>query len=250
LRDLERAGGSEMPVICCQNGVDNERMAARRFARVYGMVVWLAGTYLEPGVVLNHATSIGGILDAGCYPQGTDSLITRVTADLTAAGFSAKPDPRIMRWKYTKLLSNLYNSLQAICGLDARGGDFARAVRREALACYQAAGIEFIPEEEMRQKVRVEIKLADIEGHPRTGGSTWQSLVRGLPAIEVDYLNGEIVLLGTLYGVPTPCNRLLQKVANQIAQTGKRPGSIGVEDLQRMVTESEIHHSRFEFTAE
>jgi 2-dehydropantoate 2-reductase len=97
LRDLEHAGGSDVPIVCCQNGVDNERMAARRFARVYGMVVWMPGTYLEPGVVLNHATPIGGILDAGCYPRGVDSLITQVTADLTACGFSAKPDPHIMR---------------------------------------------------------------------------------------------------------------------------------------------------------
>jgi 2-dehydropantoate 2-reductase len=243
LRDLERAGGGDVPVICCQNGVDNERMAARRFARVYGMVVWMPATYLEPGVVLNHATPIGGLLDAGCYPHGVDALITQVTTDFTAAGFSAKPDPAIMRWKYTKLLSNLYNALQAICGLEARGGDFARAVRREALACYRAAGIDFIPEDEMRQRVQTEVKLASIAGHSRAGGSTWQSLTRGLPAIEVDYLNGEIVLLGTLYGVPTPYNRLLQKVANQMARTGKRPGSVSVEELQRMVAESGATHS-------
>ena len=240
LRDLDCAGGNAVPVICCQNGVDNERMAARHFAQVYGMVVWLPGTYLEPGVVLNHATSIGGILDAGCYPQGTDSLITQVTTDLTACGFSAKPDPHIMRWKYTKLLSNLYNALQAICGLEALGRDFTRAVRQEALACYQAAGIDFVPEDEMRQRVQTEVKLADIAGHSRAGGSTWQSLTRGLPAIEVDFLNGEIVLLGTLYGVPTPYNRLLQKVANQMARTGKRPGSVSVEELQGMLAESRM----------
>jgi 2-dehydropantoate 2-reductase len=235
LRDLERAGGSDVPVICGQNGVDNERMAARRFARVYGMVVWMPGTYLEPGVVLNHATPVAGILDAGCYPQGVDPLITQVTADLTACGCSAKPDPHIMRWKYTKLLSNLRNALQAICGFEAHGGDVARATRQEALACYRAAGIDFVPEEEMRRRVQAEIKLADIEGHPRTGGSTWQSLMRGLSTTEVDYLNGEIVLLGKLHGIPTPYNRLLQKVANEMARTGKRPGSISVEELQRMV---------------
>src|SRR5207249_3631597 len=134
LRDLERAGGDEVPVICCQNGVDNERMAARRFARVYGMVVWVPATYLEPGVVLNHATPVGGILDAGCYPRGVDPLITRVTADLTPSGFSAQPDPRIMRWKYTKLLSNLRNALQAACGLEVHAPEFVRAVREEALA--------------------------------------------------------------------------------------------------------------------
>src|SRR5947209_20254751 len=36
LDDLEAAGGGNLPVVCCQNGVDNERMASRRFERVYG----------------------------------------------------------------------------------------------------------------------------------------------------------------------------------------------------------------------
>jgi 2-dehydropantoate 2-reductase len=244
LRDLQHAGSIDIPVICCQNGVDNERMAARRFSRVYGMVVWMPATYLEPGVVLNHASPIGGILDAGCYPRGVDSLITQVTADVTACGFSAKADPAIMRWKYTKLLSNLRNALQAICGLEAPGGEVARRARQEALACYKAAGIEFVPEEEMRQRIQTEIRMADIEGHPRTGGSTWQSLMRGLPSIEVDYLNGEIVLLGKLYGVPTPCNAVLQRVANDMARSGKRPGSMTVEQLQAMVGEAEAGTKR------
>jgi 2-dehydropantoate 2-reductase len=234
LRDLQRAGGMDAAVVCCQNGVDNERMAARRFSRVYGMVVWMPTTYLEPGVVLHQAAPVGGILDAGCYPHGVDALITQVTADISAAGFSAKPDPHIMRWKYTKLLSNLRNALQAICGLEAAGGEVARATRQEALACYKAAGIEYVPEEEMRERVQKEITMGKIEGHPRSGGSTWQSLVRGQSSIEVDYLNGEIVLLGKLLGVPTPYNLLLQQVANDMARTGKKPGSITVEQLQRM----------------
>lgn len=235
LHDLQQAGGADAAIICCQNGVDNERMAARCFARVYGMVVWMPTTYLEPGVVLHNAAPVGGILDAGCYPHGVDPLITQVTADISAAGFSAKPDPQIMRWKYTKLLSNLRNALQAICGLEAAGGDVARATRQEALACYKAAGIEFVPEDEMRERVQKEITMGKIEGQPRSGGSTWQSLVRGQSSIEVDYLNGEIVLLGKLYGVPTPYNQLLQRVSNDMARTGQKPGSITVEELQRMV---------------
>ena len=243
LQDLVRAAGSELPVVCAQNGADNERMAARRFARVYGMVVWVPATYLEPGLVLNHAVPIGGILDAGCYPTGVDPLITQVTADLTRSGFSAQPDPRIMRWKYTKLLSNLRNALQAACGLEVHTPEFVRAVREEALACYRAAKIEFVPEEELRQRVQSQIRLAEIEGHPRSGGSTWQSLRRGLPSIEADFLNGEIVLLGTLYGVPTPYNRLLQTVANQMAQERKPPGSMRIEELQRMLAEGHTDHN-------
>ena len=232
LRDLERAGGSDLPVICGQNGVDNERMAVRRFSRVYGMVVWMPATYLEPGLVLNHAEPIGGILDSGCYPSGIDPLITKVMADLTNCGFSATPDSNIMRWKYTKLLSNVRNSFQAACGFAARSRKIINALRGEALACYQAAGIEFVPEDELKARVQSQIKLVDIEGHPRTGGSSWQSLTRGLPTVEADFLNGEIVMLGRLHNIPTPCNQLLQQIANDMARTGQKPGSITVEELE------------------
>jgi 2-dehydropantoate 2-reductase len=210
-------------------------MAARRFARVYGMVVWMPGTYLEPGVVLNHATPVGGILDAGCYPNGVDPLITQVTADISQSGFSAKPEPDIMRWKYTKLLANIRNALQAACGLEVKAREFVRALRAETQACYEAAGIAFAPEDELQERVRTQIKLVDIAGHPRTGGSSWQSLKRGLPTIEADFLNGEIVLLGRQHGVPTPYNRVLQTVASHMASSGQQPGSYTIEELQKMV---------------
>ena len=37
----------------------------------------------------------------------------------------------------------------------------------------------------------------------------------GSGSIETDYLNGEIVLLGRLHGVPTPVNALLQQLSAQ-----------------------------------
>ena len=237
LCDLYQAADDTLPVVCVQNGVDNERMAARRFRHVYGMVVWMPGTYLEPGVVLNHAVPVGGVLDAGRYPSGVDELITQVTADLTQSGFSAQPEPDIMRWKYTKLLGNIRNALQAACGLDARSTQFGRAVRAETRACYAAAGIAFAPEEELQARVRSQLKLVEIEGQPRSGGSSWQSLQRGLPTIEADFLNGEVVLLGRQHGVPTPYNRVLQRVANHMAVTGQAPGSYSVEELQKLVDE-------------
>ena len=115
LEDLRAAAGDAVPVVCAQNGVENERLALRRFPRVYGMLVILPATYLEPGVVQVHAHS-NGILDAGCYPRGDDRLVADVTSGLRAAGFAAKPVAQIMRWKYAKLLSNLGNALQRRSG--------------------------------------------------------------------------------------------------------------------------------------
>ena len=62
--------------------------------------------------------------------------------------------------------------------------------------------------------------MKPIEGVRREGGSSWQSLARGPGSIEADYLNGEIVLLGRLHGVPTPANELFQRLAGQVGGRG------------------------------
>ncbi len=103
-------------------------------------------------------------------------------------------------------------------------------IRRAAIACYEAAGIEFAQPTEIGQRA-AGITHGEIEGHPHRGGSTWQSLARGSRSIETDYLNGEIALLGSLHGVPTPYNRALQHAASQAAREGRPPGSLKVDEL-------------------
>jgi 2-dehydropantoate 2-reductase len=224
-----RAAVGDVPVICGQNGVANERMAARQFTRVYGMVVVLPAVFLEPGVVMVNADTVGGMLDSGLYPGGVDPLITDVMSDIADSGFAAQPDDDVMRLKYAKLLSNLANAVQALCGTDAAAGDIVREVRSEALACYEAAGIESSPADLGQRSAK--LTFGQIEGQTRQGGSTWQSLERGAGSIETDYLNGEITLLGALHGVPTPYNRVLQVVAAEAVRERREPGSYSVEEL-------------------
>jgi 2-dehydropantoate 2-reductase len=52
------------------------------------------------------------------------------------------------------------------------------------------------------------------------------SLRRGTGDIETDYLNGEIVLLGRIHGIPTPANELLQRLARELAATRHGPGAV------------------------
>ena len=224
-----RSAAGDVPVVCAQNGVANERMALRIFSRVYAMLVVLPATHLVPGEVILHSSPLGGVLDAGVYPQGTDSLIEEVCADIVAAGFGANPDTLVMRLKYAKLLTNLGNTVQALCG-DAAAGDIIRRVRDEAIMAYEAAGIDCAPPEELiARHSGVTVKPIPGAGG-RAGGSTWQSLERG-GSLETDYLNGEIALLGALHGVLTPFNRMLQLAAAEAQRDGKRPGSYTVEDL-------------------
>jgi 2-dehydropantoate 2-reductase len=60
----------DLPVVCAQNGVANERMALRRFRHVYGMCVWLPATLVAPGEVAAHWQPQAGLLPVGRYRPG------------------------------------------------------------------------------------------------------------------------------------------------------------------------------------
>jgi 2-dehydropantoate 2-reductase len=231
LNELRSVAGPDTAVVCGQNGVENERLALRHFAEVYGMFVWVAAQHLEPGVVQAFATGALGVLDLGRVPHGSDERAGRIASDLQDAGFTSRVDPDIMRWKYAKLLSNLGNVVEALIGPDAPGGHAVRQVRTEALACYAAAGIRYASESEISERVAANEQLGRIKGQARGGGSSWQSLARG-GAIETDYLNGEIVLLGRLHGIPTPANQALTQLAIRMAGEGAKPGSADPLEIQ------------------
>jgi 2-dehydropantoate 2-reductase len=229
LADLAACAPREIPIVCAQNGVANEPLAAALFERVYGLMVFAPIGFTEPGRVTLHSEPVLGALDVGCHPTGTGALVNEVVHDLARAGFDARAEPRIMRLKYGKLLTNLANALQALGGADIDSALFAR-IWAEATACYQAAGIESATLEEVSLRAASVCDLP-IEGAPRGGGSTWQSLARGTGTIETEYLNGEIVRLGLLHGVPTPCNRALTTLAQRAATEGWRPGSLSPAEL-------------------
>lgn len=228
---------AETPVLCMQNGVANERMALRRFDNVYGVVVMLPAVLLEPGRIDAQGHPFSGLLDLGRVPGGTDEIAEQVAADLSASGFVSQPVGDIMRWKYAKLLRNLGNAIEAMCGhdLDAEGmtavRDLDARMRAEAEACFLAAGIDWASDEEWHARRRDQVQHTPVEGRTRVGGSSWQSLARGAGSIEADHLNGEIVLLGRLHGVPTPVNAVVAGRANRVARSGGQPGSIAPHDL-------------------
>lgn len=232
LLDLRAAsGGQSPPVFCVQNGVENERLASRYFDAVYGVLVFMPSTHLEPGVVAANLSGKTGILDLGRYPTGSDAVANGVAAGLNSADFSVVVRDDIMPWKYAKLLGNLGNAAQAACGLEADIGGIYRQLREEALACFAAAGIEHTPDDEFRAR-REGVLVRGPDGPRRAGGSSWQSLARGAGSIETDYLNGEIALLGRLHGVPTPANAALQRMAARLVREGAKPGAMTPQQVQ------------------
>jgi len=221
-----RAAAGDVPVICAQNGVDNERAALRRFSWVYGMCVMCPATHTEPGVVVGNGTPNRGILDLGRYPSGSDALAASVAAALSAAQFVSLARPDIMRWKYRKLVMNVGNAAEALCGPIAPDSELVRRARAEAEQVFAAAALDVATADEDRERRGTLVRLQPVEGQRRAGGSSWQSLQRGTGDIEADYLNGEIVLLGRLYGVATPVNALLATEAAAAAADHRPPGAV------------------------
>ncbi|MGI5379043.1 ketopantoate reductase family protein [Streptomyces sp. CA-251387] len=238
------AGGGtaaeRLGLLCAQNGVESQRLALRLFRRVYGVCVWLPSTYVEPGVVSAAGSPLTGILHIGRHPHGTDETARLVAADLEKSHFEAPVVPDVARWQYAKLLGNLGNALEAVAGPVA-GEEAARLLRRvraEGAAVLDAAGIAYASAEEQQAARGDKVTLVPLDGVPRGGGSSWQSLTRGTGTIEADYLNGEIALLGRLHGVPTPLNELLQHLANTFARLRRAAGSMPLGELVRLADEA------------
>lgn len=235
LDELAALAPADIAVVCAQNGVANEREALRRFPSIYGMCVVLPGQFTEPGVVVQQSSPSAGVLDIGRYPTGTGDRAEAIAADLRASSFRADANPAVMRAKYRKLLVNLGNALDALCGVDGwRSPLFARAIA-EGEAVLAAAGIDVQTPEEEYARRDGGVNLLPVAGQERVGSSSWQSLARGTGAIEADHLNGEIVLLGRLHGVATPVNTLLQRLAVGAARERRPPASMTTEELEDLL---------------
>ena len=233
--------GETLPIFCLQNGVENERIALRRFADVYGACVWMPTGHLEPGVVVAHAAPFAGMLHLGRYPSGVDDACESFVETLESASLLvAVAASDVMRWKWAKLLSNLANIVEALVDMrspDAHERDGAKELvarlTAEAQAVLSAAGVEAASKEEERLVRSDRVEVARDGETSRAGGSTWQSLARGASQLETDFLNGEIVLQGRLHGVPTPLNAGLQRLGAQATRERWAPASLSIDELLR-----------------
>jgi 2-dehydropantoate 2-reductase len=222
------------PVVCMQNGVENERRVLRHFANTYAMCVMCPATQLRPGVVQIHSAPVSGLLDLGRFPSGIDDRGQAIADAIATTTFQSVARDDIMRWKYRKLLMNLANAVEALSGAEGRFGPLAREAQREGKEALAAAGIDMASSEEDRARRGDYLQLAPTSSGEWQGGSSWQSLARRAGSIEAEFLNGEIVLLGALHGVPTPVNAFLQRLAVQAALEGSPPGSWRIEELTKL----------------
>lgn len=233
LEDLRAAGVTTQAVVCAQNGVNNERLALRLFPNVYAMTVMLPADYVTAGEVICYGTPKYGLVDLGRYPHGLDDNVAAIATAFDSAGFAAFPLEHVMRSKYGKLRDNLGNVVEAALGHGSRSGPLLEAIQAEAEAVYRAAGIDWVAVGNADSRRRGLMEMGAVAGVTRTGGSSIQSLKRGTGTIETDYLNGEIVLLGRLHGVPTPLNAGLVAIGHELVAKGAKPGSLSEAEVRK-----------------
>jgi 2-dehydropantoate 2-reductase len=230
LTTLAACAPETVPIVCAQNGVENERAALRLFPNVYGVHVMLPASHLDDGVVQASSAPITGMLDLGRYPEGKDELTQRLADVFNRSTFDSRPLADIMRWKYRKLVMNL-GAVEALVEPGSGERELSRRAEKEGEACLKRAGIDFASREEDRARRRNVLNVRPVGGRDRGGGSSWQSLARETGTIEADYLNGEIVMLGRLNGIATPVNEFLQRLADKAAAEHLPPASFKSRDL-------------------
>jgi 2-dehydropantoate 2-reductase len=199
----------DLPIVTFQNGLATEDLALRRFARVYGATIAIAASFTTPGEIVSPSLppAVGAVW-LGRYPSGLDDLARSVVTDLSEAGFRAEAVVDVRVAKAAKLLGNVGNGLDLIEGDDAWRAETRRALRDEAVAVLDAAGIA--PPDWTLDLSASGLEVLPVEGHVPGRLSTWQSFARGTSS-EIDYLNGEIVLLARKHGLEAPANEHLQR---------------------------------------
>ena len=236
LQEIRAAGGDtrELPILCCQNSITNEPAAQRYFRRVYGVLIVIPGVFLEDGVVHNPIKGNAGFVEIGVFPRGTDALAEEVAGALRKATYAAGANPDVMAAKGSKMLGNLGNAMGAITDGKGDNKPYMARVRREAQECFRAAGVPFESDEAFGARTRENRGTSHLPPGLRNLGSSWQSLQRKQGSIEADYLNGEVVRLGRLWGVETPFNEVLQEIASSMAARGESPGKYSADELMAL----------------
>ena len=228
---LQAAGVTDQPIFCAQNGVGNEAAVAHRFPNVHGMTVMVPATLTEPGEITVFARPQYGRFEIGQHPDGRGAVDAQLTALLKDANFHATTVTDVMAAKYGKLLINLKNIAGAALASKPDQDRIGQLARDEGIAVLNAARIAWRNPGPAGWWVPKLKRVNVVDGVPRDGSSTVQSLQRGSDTLETGHLNGTIVDLGRTWGVPTPVNSTLLSLEPRLLSGELARGGLSVQDL-------------------
>jgi 2-dehydropantoate 2-reductase len=227
------------PVLCLQNGVDNEPTLEQAFGAgrvIAGTVTSAVGRNADGAAILERMRGVG--IAAG------HSLSNPLVEAFTRAGLKARLYPNAPSMKWSKMLTNLIgNASSAILGLtpreiynDPRLFLLEREMLRECLRVMRAAGIPVtdLPGTPVRALALAVEHLPGILARPvlarAIGGgrggkmpSLYIDLHSGRGKTEVSWLNGAVGRAGQKIGVSAPVNTLLAETLARLAEGVEKP---------------------------
>ena len=212
------------PILCLQNGVDNEPAIAAVLGPdrvIAGTVTCSIARQTAGDIVLEKARGIGIAAD---HPSSE-----RLVSALNDASLNAHLYPAAADMKWSKLLANLPGTATAAivdmspAEVLAHPGlyNLEICMTHEALAVMEAMGIHTIdlpglPVRALALALRLPTALARVILTRVVGGgrggkmpSFYIDLHAGRRKSEIEWLQGAVVRHGEKVGVPTPVNRLL-----------------------------------------
>lgn len=219
------------PVLCLQNGVDNEILIRSMIGKektISGTVTTAIGR-IDHGVVVERLRGIG--------VENKNDLTHKIISGMNSAGLQAVPYKNALAMKWSKLLTNLTtNASSAILGMTPS-------------EIISDPGLFKIEIEQLRETLRVmhahKIPVIDLPGIPVklfamvvanfplyigklileksiSGGrggkmpSFYLDLKSNRKKSEVAYLNGAVVRFGKEANVPTPVNEILTSTLTRL----------------------------------
>ena len=232
-RDIRQFARAQALVISLQNGVDN---AARLASRLPGMTIvegMVPFNVVRPDHATFRKTSAGQVV-IGAHHL-VQSLLEKVQHSLVAPAFHA--DMRAVKW--SKLLLNLNNPLNALSGLTLHEELSQRSWRhlladaqRECLEVMGAEGIE--PAKLGPLPPRALPRLLDtpdwffnqtglrLQRIDRDARSSMADDFQNGRKTEIDFINGMVADFGRRHGVPCPVNDVVSRLVRQAEAGGQR----------------------------
>jgi len=232
----------DTPTLCIQNGVNAEEAASARFERVYGGVVRMTCSMVQPG----HASfQTGGRVLVGKFPRGTDALAKTLAAAITEAGFDGVAAKDIMADKWLKLAVNVQRAFHAV--IDARDHDTNEfqtlkvGILEETGRVFKAGKIRARSCDGRDPSIEEMIETLRKPRTPRTAhgvkvrNSVWQDLYLKRRAIEADFIHGPLIKMGEEHGVATPYNRAALEIVTRCHRDGLGPESLRLSEVMAAV---------------
>lgn len=242
LEELAGCAPSSTPLLCFQNGIENERIIAEKFTDVYGGVCWMTCSCLHPGQV--SFRKFGRVV-VGKYPKGAHPYAKKIGKHLESAGFQAAVSNNIMSDKWLKLVANLLSAFNAL--VDERDHDAAElnqleiGVLDEAKRVLKAGKVrarscdgkdhsvdDMIDELKKPRAPRVPSSV-------RVHNSTWQNLYLKRGEAENEFFHGPIIELARKHGIAVPHNEVALELVAQCARSGMGPGQLRAAEIVEKV---------------